>query len=117
MMLLNFVLTVLATVSVNALTADGFDHVVMIGDVHGSYSGLTDLLHASGATSSPDSCLWVPQEKPLLLVQTGDIVDRGPGAMEAFDCLQYLQRNAADNNAKVVRLVGSKLFVLFCGLF
>jgi len=91
-----------------AIVSGDFDRVVMIGDIHGSYNGLTDILYASGVTTSPNSCLWVPQDKPLLLVQTGDIVDRGPGAVEAFDCLQHLQQNAASNNAKVVRLLGSK---------
>lgn len=107
-MLLEVVLALLCSTGSMYAINSGFDRVVMIGDIHGSYNGLIDILHASGIVSAPNTCEWVVQDTSLLLVQTGDIVDRGPGAVEAFDCLRYLQQNAGANNAKVVRLLGSK---------
>ncbi len=41
-----------------------------------------------------------------LLVQVGDIVDRGPQATEAWECLKHLQATSPEGSA-VVRLVGN----------
>lgn len=82
--------------------------LVAIGDVHGSYSGLLDVLYGSSITISRERCEWKHQNKGTVLVQVGDLVDRGPNAWEAFQCLRFLQQTADSYNSKVVRLVGSK---------
>mgnify|MGYP006179484613 CR=1 FL=1 len=86
--------------------------LVAIGDVHGSLVGIRELLYEAKITSSPDSCTWRDQgpnkEDGVILVQVGDLVDRGPDAWGAFECLRNLQKGAAQYNSKVVRLVGSK---------
>ena len=88
--------------------------VIAIGDVHGSYTGLLDLLYNANITVSRDQCNWREQgdksDQGVILVQVGDIVDRGPQAWEAFACLRSLQKQAPLYNSKVVRLIGSKLF-------
>lgn len=84
-----------------------YDRVVAIGDLHGSFIGLKEILYAAGITSEADRCEWKDQEKPFLLVQTGDILDRGPAAVEIYDCLRTLQKQASNHNARVVRLLGN----------
>jgi hypothetical protein len=81
--------------------------IVAIGDVHGSLDGLrTDLFHAN-ITMFKDKCEWKNQQVGTLLVQVGDIVDRGQNTLEAWLCLDHLQKTAHIFNSKVVRLIGS----------
>jgi 2',3'-cyclic-nucleotide 2'-phosphodiesterase (5'-nucleotidase family) len=84
--------------------------VIAIGDIHGSYNGLLENLFTSNITTSAASCQWKHQNFPTLLVQSGDIVDRGSGSLEALECLRSLQDSAAAYNAEVVRMFGSKSF-------
>jgi len=100
--------------------------LVAIGDIHGSYAGLLELLYQAKITSSPETCTWREQgpnkEDGVVLVQVGDLVDRGPDAWGAFECLRTLQREAEQYNSKVVRLVGSKnqileVLYLYCSYF
>lgn len=93
--------------------------IVVIGDVHGSYDGMMEILYKAGITKSLDECKW--KKSPVLdktsdvrinnnntiLLQIGDIVDRGAGASESWSCLQKLQRTAP-GEARVIRLIGSK---------
>lgn len=82
--------------------------IIAVGDVHGSLDGLLEDIHAAGLVSGPKSCEWVIQKAPTILVQLGDIVDRGSQALEALICLKKLQDEAPQYNARVIRLVGSK---------
>jgi len=80
--------------------------VIVIGDVHGASSGFLALLHKSNITISLESCEWRSQQREgTLLVQVGDIVDRGPGALQAWTCLEHLQRTAPVGS-NVIRLIG-----------
>ena len=91
--------------------------LIAIGDVHGSYEGLLELLHASGITTSNDKCEWKSQgDEGVVLVQQGDLVDRGPQAWEALQCLKHLQSEAPKFSSKVVRLIGSKIVQLNDGI-
>ena len=89
--------------------------IISIGDIHGSYVGLLEILYYANITTSIDKCEWKSQDLNInnnysnntLLVQVGDIVDRGPGATESQNCLKYLQSTASSFNSKVVRLLGS----------
>ena len=81
--------------------------VIGIGDLHGSLDGLQDILFSANITISKDSCLfWNPSARDTIVVQVGDIVDRGEYAAEAWFCLEELQRNPPQGS-KVVRLVGN----------
>ncbi|CAM9826070.1 unnamed protein product, partial [Ectocarpus fasciculatus] len=80
--------------------------IVAIGDVHGEASGFKQILRNAGIIPG-DECTWAAQPgKGTLLVQMGDIVDRGPDALGAWECVKSLQANAPENSA-VVRLVGN----------
>ncbi len=87
--------------------AQDFDRIVVIGDVHGSDDALLELLYASNCTISKNECIWREQEHSTLLVQMGDIVDRGPGSLAAWNCMRHLSATAS-KNAQIVRLLGSK---------
>lgn len=82
------------------------DRVVVIGDVHGEQRGLMEVLFRANLTAHPDSCEWRATSERVLLVQMGDIVDRGAGATEAWACLDVLQRSAVPHS-RVVRLLGN----------
>lgn len=84
--------------------------IVAIGDVHGEASGFKQILRNAGIIPG-DECTWAAQPgKGTLLVQMGDIVDRGPDALGAWECVKSLQANAPENSA-VVRLVGNHVSV------
>ncbi len=82
--------------------------LIAIGDIHGSYTGLLEDLYDANITTSRDICMWQSQPIHTILVQSGDLVDRGPGALESLKCLQNLQNTAKDFNGEVVRILGSK---------
>ena len=63
-------------------------------------------LFLANITMSELHCEWRNQNNTLL-VQMGDIVDRGDSSLEALLCLRHLQSTAAAYGSKVIRLVGS----------
>lgn len=89
--------------------AQGTDfRTIAIGDIHGSYNGLLENLFYANVTVSKTKCEWKPQATPTIVVQLGDYVDRGPGALEAIKCMRSLQEQASQYNGEVVRIFGSK---------
>ena len=83
--------------------------IIVIGDVHGSNQGLKEILYASNITSTlhGDVCEWRPQgPEGTLVIQVGDIVDRGGEATEAWQCLDDLQVSAPQGSS-IIRLVGN----------
>ena len=85
--------------------------LIAIGDVHGAYNGLLLILFQANITLHPERCEWRQQSIPTTLIQTGDMVDRGPRAFDSCHCLRKLQLDAPHHNAKVIRLLGSKLVI------
>lgn len=84
-----------------------YDRLVMVGDIHGSLPELLIVLHKANLTNQ-DVCEWNSKlNYRVLLIQTGDVVDRGPSALEAWRCLSRLQRDASSVKSKVVRLIGN----------
>ena len=85
------------------------ERLIVVGDIHGEGAGLREVLNGANITN-PDggsSCRWIEQNAAgTILVQVGDIVDRGPEAYEAWICLEELQNTATGNN-KVIRLLGN----------
>jgi hypothetical protein len=82
--------------------------IVAIGDIHGSINGLLENLFQANITVSKTRCEWQQQTHPTIVVQMGDYVDRGSGALESLRCMKDLQAKAASYNGEVVRIVGSK---------
>jgi len=78
--------------------------LVAVGDVHGDFEALADVLAAAKIANA--SCgAWTGGD--AILVQMGDVVDRGRDVTKANDCLRRLQRLAPAVGGRVVRLVGN----------
>ena len=65
--------------------------LVALGDLHGDLAATQAALRLAGATDERDA--WIG--KDLVVVQTGDQLDRGDGEREIMDLLERLRREAA----------------------
>ncbi|MCK7496498.1 MAG: metallophosphoesterase [Comamonadaceae bacterium] len=74
-----------------------------VGDVHGAYEEFTAILQTVGLIDGRRA--WTGGTATL--VQTGDVVDRGPKQRECLDLLMDLQRQAPRAGGTVVTLVGN----------
>src|SRR5262249_24740600 len=81
----------------------GVERVVAIGDVHGAYDRLVELLKTTGLID--DKLKWAGGKTHL--VQTGDVVDRGPDSRKALDLLHRLSDEAARRGGAVHMLLGN----------
>ena len=81
----------------------GVKRVVAVGDVHGAYDSLVELLGAAGLISREDR--WVGGETHLVML--GDLVDRGPRSREALDLLMRLQKEAPYSGGQVHVVLGN----------
>lgn len=81
---------------------------VVIGDVHGELSGLQEIL--KHAAMVDDQLNWNAGE--AVLVQTGDVIDRGPCSVECIELLRRLQSQARAAGGDVIRLCGNHELML-----
>jgi hypothetical protein len=81
----------------------GVARVVAIGDVHGDYDQLVTVLRAAGVIDRRDR--WSGGKTHL--VQTGDVLDRGPDSRRALDLLMRLERQARSAGGRVHALLGN----------
>lgn len=93
--------------------------LVFVGDVHGADLGLREVLagagvidrdHAlsggrGGGCARKASSSSAASHQETVVVQVGDVVDRGANASQAWDCLDQLQDTSPPGT--VVRLVGN----------
>src|SRR2546422_9826789 len=77
--------------------------VVAIGDVHGAFPEFVTTLARTGLIDP--KLQWTGGS--AVLVQTGDIPDRGPGTRAALDLLMRLEAQAQKQNGKVLALLGN----------
>lgn len=77
--------------------------VVVVGDVHGAYAEWVVLLQRMGLIDGNRQ--W--RGGSTTLVQTGDVLDRGPRSRECLDLLMALERRAANDGGKVIPLLGN----------
>jgi hypothetical protein len=77
--------------------------VVAIGDIHGEYEGLVSILRETGLIDEQNQ--WTGGS--AILVQTGDMVDRGPGVRKVLDLLMDLEQQAPSHGGKVRVLMGN----------
>ncbi len=77
--------------------------VVIIGDVHGEYHGFAaTLIHAK--LMDPE-LKWIGKKN--ILVQIGDIIDRGSYSVQVDKLLDVLQAEAKKAGGKIIRLIGN----------
>jgi hypothetical protein len=79
------------------------DALYIIGDIHGQYEKLIDLLR--GADLVDADLAWAGGAARLWLM--GDFFDRGPGAIAAVDLVMRLQAEAAAAGGQVASLIGN----------
>lgn len=79
------------------------DRIVAIGDLHGDLGATRRALRLAGAIDVADC--WIGGE--LVVVQTGDQLDRGDDEPEVLDLLDRLQTEAAAAGGAVVVLNGN----------
>lgn len=79
------------------------ERVVAIGDVHGAYDRLVAILRAAGLVDG--RARWTGGR--AILVQTGDVVDRGPDSRRALDLIRRLEREAERAGGRVYALIGN----------
>ena len=82
---------------------DGVERTVAVGDVHGDYEQFTEVLASAGLIDGNGD--WIGGKTHL--VQTGDVVDRGPDSRAVMDLLMKLEKQAAAAGGAVHALIGN----------
>jgi hypothetical protein len=82
---------------------DGASRIVAIGDAHGAYDPFLEILRAAGLVDSKKK--WIGGTTHL--VQTGDVLDRGPDSRKILDLLRALTPQAAAAGGAVHELLGN----------
>lgn len=85
---------------------------VAVGDLHGHLDGLKTILNEAKLI---DGDSW--RGGRSILVQLGDVVDRGPQSVPTYDYLADLQVRASKGKGEVVRLLGNHEVMLLEGDF
>jgi Calcineurin-like phosphoesterase len=79
------------------------ERVVAIADVHGAYDRFIAILRAAGLIDGRER--WAGGR--TILVQTGDVLDRGPDSRKALDLLRRLSDDAPKAGGRVHALLGN----------
>jgi hypothetical protein len=79
------------------------ERVVAIGDLHGDIEAARRALKLAGAIDDKDS--WIGGK--LVVVQTGDAIDRGDDDRKILDLLEKLKGEASKAGGELVALVGN----------
>ena len=77
--------------------------IVAVGDVHGDYEDFVGILQKTGLIDGNRQ--WIGGSS--VLVQTGDLVDRGPDSRKCLDLVMELERQAAQQKGRVITLLGN----------
>jgi len=77
--------------------------IVAVGDVHGDLRGLRVILQLAGVVDAAGN--WAGGKTTL--VQTGDLIDRGPDSRRVLDYVMGLERQASQADGRVIALLGN----------
>ena len=86
-----------------AVSSAAQTRVVAVGDVHGAYPEFVGILQRAGLINADRQ--WI--DGSSVLVQTGDVPDRGARSRECLDLLMELERQAKKHQGRVVALLGN----------
>ena len=82
--------------------------VWLLGDVHGDYRRLRDLLNGAGLADAPDAPEHVHwRAGAATLVCTGDLIDKGTDGLDVIAYLQALAVQAQSAGGEVIVLLGN----------
>jgi hypothetical protein len=84
-------------------TWTGIEKIVAIGDLHGDYENFVTILKEVNLLD--EELLWIGGSSHL--VQTGDVLDRGPDARRIFDLIKRLEGEAEQAGGMVHMLIGN----------
>jgi calcineurin-like phosphoesterase family protein len=93
----------LAAVDATVSSEKAPERVVAVGDVHGDFDNFCLILRRSGLVDENNH--WTGGSATL--VQTGDLIDRGPKGRDAMDLVMELEKEAAKKGGAVVPLLGN----------
>jgi len=79
------------------------ERIVAVGDVHGAYERFLEILRAAAVIDARNQ--WIGGRTHL--VQTGDVLDRGPDSRQAIEWLRRLARDAERAGGRVHALMGN----------
>jgi hypothetical protein len=79
------------------------ERIVAVGDIHGAYDKFVDILREAGLIDSRRR--WTGGR--TVLVQTGDVLDRGAQSRQAIDLLRKLEEEAPKAGGQVHALLGN----------
>ena len=79
------------------------ERVVAVGDVHGAYDAFRAILRETRIIDARDR--WTGGR--AILIQTGDVLDRGAHSRRVMDLLRRLERDAARAGGRVYVLLGN----------
>jgi hypothetical protein len=102
-------LALLAATPIQARAADaacglaGVARVVAVGDVHGAHDNFVAVLRMAGLVDAKER--WSGGKAHL--VQTGDVLDRGPHSRKSLDLLMRLEKEARKAGGRVHALLGN----------
>jgi len=77
--------------------------IVAVGDLHGDFSAWMDIARGAGLVDAANH--WAGGR--TILVQLGDITDRGPDSLKIIRSLQQLQTEAPRTGGRVVVILGN----------
>lgn len=79
------------------------DKIVAVGDIHGDYKNFVTILKRVNLVD--EDLHWIGGKAHL--VQTGDVLDRGPDARMVFDMIMRLEKEAEEAGGRVHMLIGN----------
>lgn len=93
----------LLVVVFSALPAGAQQRIVAVGDIHGDFDALLSILRTAGVVD--ENLQWTGGK--TILVQTGDVLDRGPRSRSVMDLLMMLEKQAPKSGGRVIALLGN----------
>lgn len=87
------------------------NEIIALGDIHGDYEKVIDMLTISKLISSGQNPEWTGGKRTL--IQIGDILDRGKNGSEILFLFQKLQKEAHFAGGKVILLLGNHVRINF----
>ncbi|MBL9009244.1 MAG: metallophosphoesterase [Myxococcales bacterium] len=90
---------------------DGVMRIVAIGDIHGDFEKFTAVLSLCQITDAQGR--WVAGSTHM--VQTGDVLDRGPDSKKVMDRLMELEAQATKAGGRVHALLGNHEYMVSMG--
>jgi hypothetical protein len=96
-------LVVLAVAALSLVAPATAARIVAVGDLHGDYEAYWTILSEAGLIDARGK--WSGGE--TILVQTGDVADRGPDTLKIIRHLMKLEKDAKRKGGRVVALIGN----------